>query len=87
MTIEAVNAKRCPLCGGSLQEELATLPFVVKGSVVVVKGVAAEVCSDCGEAFLSSAVTDTVMTLLQDAVNRRMELAIITLPEEAPSPA
>lgn len=53
MTTEREKHKRCPLCGGDLREETAILPFVVNDSVVVVKGVAAEVCRDCGEAFLS----------------------------------
>lgn len=87
MTTESVKNKRCPLCGGSLYEEAATLPFVVKGSVVVVKGVASEVCGDCGEAFLSGKVTDVVAALLKDAVNRRIEMVVVTLPEEVPSPA
>jgi YgiT-type zinc finger domain-containing protein len=87
MATEAVKNKHCPLCGGSLREETATIPFVVKGSVVVVKGAAAEVCEDCGEAFLSGRVTDTVTALLRDAVSQGMEIVVVTLPEEVPSPA
>jgi YgiT-type zinc finger domain-containing protein len=82
MTTEPVKNKRCPLCGGGLREELATLPFVVKGSVVVVKGVAAEVCADCGEAFLGGKDVDAVTALLQDAVNHHVELTIVPLSRE-----
>jgi|DewCreStandDraft_5_1066085.scaffolds.fasta_scaffold00019_44 YgiT-type zinc finger domain-containing protein len=87
MTTEREKHKRCPLCGGDLREETAILPFVVNDSVVVVKGVAAEVCRDCGEAFLSGAATDAVTGVLREAVSRRVELAVITLPENIPSPA
>ncbi len=86
MTSEAGKGKSCcPMCGGGLHEGTATLPFVVKDSVVVVKDVAAEVCSDCGEAFMSGEVTDAVTALLKDAVSQGVELALVTLPEEASS--
>jgi len=76
--------KRCPLCGGRLEEKTATLPFVVGDTVVIVKGVAAEVCEDCGEAFLGGKVADEVTALLQDAVHRGVELSVVTL---SPAPA
>ena len=87
MTTEPVSSKRCPLCGGGLREELATLPFVVKGSVVVVKGVAAEVCADCGEAFLGGKDVDAVTALLQDAVNHHVELTVVPFPGETSVPS
>ena len=86
MTTEPGKNKRCPLCGGQLRERRATLPFVVKGTVVIVKGALAEVCDDCGEAFLSGKVTDDITALLQDAVDRDVELAVVTL-SQVPSPA
>ena len=73
---------KCPLCGGKMREGLATLPFVAKGSVVVVKDVTAEVCEDCGEAFLSGHATDAVTELLQNAVKSGVELSLITYPEK-----
>jgi len=66
---------------------MATLPFSVKGSVVVVKDVAAEVCMDCGEAFLSGKVTDAVTSFLQEAVHRQMELSVVKFPAEVLVPA
>ncbi|HEY64423.1 MAG TPA: type II toxin-antitoxin system MqsA family antitoxin [Caldilineae bacterium] len=85
MAIEPGRDKLCPLCGGRLQEKTATLPFVVKGTVVIVKGALAEVCEDCGEAFLTGKATDEVVALLQDAVSRGVELTVVTLPQ-VPSP-
>ena len=87
MTTEPARNKRCPLCGGGLREELATLPFVVKGSVVVVKGVAAEVCAACGEAFLGGRDVEAVTALLQDAVNHHVALAVVPFPGETPVPS
>lgn len=87
MVTESASVKRCPLCGGELREEMTTVPFVVKGSVVVVKRVKGEVCSDCGEAFLSGRVTDAVTALVQDALRQRMEVAVVTLSDPEPLPA
>lgn len=40
----------CPVCGGTLQENLATNPFILEpDTVVVIKDVPAEICSDCHE--------------------------------------
>lgn len=56
--------KICPTCGGELEVGLATTPFVFEETVVVVKGVPAEICSNCHEPFLDGVVTDHVMALL-----------------------
>jgi YgiT-type zinc finger domain-containing protein len=66
---------------------MATLPFVVKGSIVIVKGVRGEVCADCGEAFMSGRVTDAVTALVQDALRQRLEVAVVTLSDLEPLPA
>jgi YgiT-type zinc finger domain-containing protein len=42
----------CPLCGGQLQEGLATLPFIFDSTVVIVKDVPAEICEECGEPYM-----------------------------------
>ena len=86
VTEDAEDRGRCPMCGGSLREGMATLPFVVKDSVVVVKDVTAEVCGDCGEAFMNGEITDAVTRLVKDAVSSRVELAVVTLSEEISSP-
>ena len=51
---------RCYFCGGRLESKSATIPFVMNGSVVVVKKVPAEVCSQCGEAIMASPVARSV---------------------------
>ena len=81
MTTEPGDNKVCPLCGGHLSEGIATLPFVIKGRVVVVKDVISEVCNECGEAFLSGKATDAVTSLLQNAVKSGAELSLVTFSE------
>ena len=68
---------RCYYCGGRLSPALTTLPFVIGSSVVVVKGVAADVCTQCGEAVMSSEVAAAVDELLKQAHNAGLEVSIV----------
>jgi YgiT-type zinc finger domain-containing protein len=56
----------CAVCGGSLADGIATLPFVRDERVVVVRGVPAEICGDCGEAYLAGEVVDGVQKIVDD---------------------
>lgn len=60
--------KPCPLCGGQLLVEIATIPFVLGRSVAVIKQVPAEVCDTCGEPFLHAEAADVVSLLLDTAL-------------------
>lgn len=55
---------RCALCGGSLYEGTATLPFVRGERVITIRDVPAEVCAECGEPYMSGAVADSVQELV-----------------------
>jgi YgiT-type zinc finger domain-containing protein len=68
---------RCYFCGGRLSPALTTLPFVIGSSVVVVKQVAADVCTQCGEAVMSSDVAAAVDGLLKQAYNSGFEVSIV----------
>ena len=79
MTSERVADKPCPMCNGLLRDQRATVPFVIKDRVVVVKNVPAEVCEECGEAFLSGSVTDAVTQLVRTANQAGAELTVLSL--------
>lgn len=83
MTGERENrTKPCPLCKGTLHDQdAATLSFVVKGRVVVVKNAPAEVCDQCGEAFLSTEMSQRVSMIIKDALRHNMELSVVNLAE------
>ena len=64
-----VSASRpCPLCGGQLSAQLATIPFVLGKTIAVIEQVPAEVCDSCGEPFLLAEATDLVTSLLATMV-------------------
>lgn len=71
------ESDRCYFCGGRLAPGPATLPFVVGSGVVVIKGVPAEVCTQCGEAILTSEVAAVVDDLLKQVQRSGFEVSII----------
>lgn len=78
---------RCYFCGGRLAHGLATIPFVARSSVVIVKCVPAEVCTQCGEPIVSSQVAAVVDTLLKQAHRSGFEVSIVTYDESVLTPA
>ena len=75
---ERDGVKICPLCGGTLEyTPTATIPFAVKGCVVIVKEAPADVCDQCGHAFVANDVAGPLSELVRDAVGRKTELAVV----------
>ena len=56
--------KKCPLCRGELRDGMSTIPFLIGEKAAVIKDVPAEICSDCGEAYLKSSVVDKLESVL-----------------------
>jgi YgiT-type zinc finger domain-containing protein len=72
----------CPLCGGRLvPNQRATIPFVLGKVVVVVKDVPAEVCRNCGEAYLAGIVTDRLLNLLERFAHLPIEVSVTSYSE------
>ena len=71
---------RCPLCGGQLSLGLATVPFLLKEAVIVVKEVPAEICAQCDEPFLAGTATDEVLRLLNSFQSLNAEVSVVTYP-------
>jgi len=84
MTGNAGASKPCPLCGGQLSLELATIPFVLGKTVAVIKQVPAEVCDTCSEPFLHAEATDVVSSLLDKARASSAEVSVMTYSAGAP---
>ncbi len=71
------KVKRCPLCGGEMYDGITTLSFLMGEKVAIIKNVPAEICSDCGEAYMKSHVTGNVETLLDRIEELHSEVSII----------
>lgn len=61
----------CVICKeGSYKEGITTVTLERGSTVVVVKSVPAQVCSNCGEYIPSEEVTDYLMGVLDQAVSQ-----------------
>lgn len=58
----------CPICGHrALAPGATTFAADADGTVVVVRNVPADVCDNCGEAFIDEAIAATLEALVADA--------------------
>jgi YgiT-type zinc finger domain-containing protein len=72
---------RCYFCGGKLESKRATIPFVMNGSVVVVKNVPAQMCTQCDEAIMTSPIARNVDVLLKQVYHLKSEVSVISYSE------
>ena len=59
-----MNLKKCPLCGGSLEERRITHAQQYQGRIVILENVPAEVCRQCGEVLLRPGVLERLQDLV-----------------------
>ena len=74
---ERNKIKKCPLCGGEMHDGITAAPFLIADKVMVIKDVPAEVCSDCGEAYMKSSVVDKVEKILDKLEDLHSEISVI----------
>ncbi len=69
---------RCVFCKqGDTRPGEATVTLHRGETVVVVKGVPADICENCGEYYLSAGVSDNVMAKAELAVENGAEVEIL----------
>ena len=69
---------KCALCRhGDTAPGEATVTLQRGETIVVVKAVPADICENCGEYYLSAAVTEKVMSKAEDAVKNGAEVEIL----------
>lgn len=76
MTGELEN-DRCYFCNGKLESKPATIPFVKNDTVVVIKNVPAQVCTQCGEAIMNSSIARNVDILLKQVYRLNSQVSVI----------
>lgn len=69
---------KCTLCKtGTTAPGTVTVTLERNQTVVVIKGVPAEVCQNCGEYYLSQTVSEKVHRQAEDAVARNAEVEVL----------
>ena len=68
---------QCVICKqGKTRPGTATVTLERGDATVVIKGVPADVCENCGEYYLSGATTDAVLAMAEDAVAHGAEIEV-----------
>lgn len=71
------NAMKCDICKtGETADGSTTVTIEQKGSVLVLRGVPARVCRTCGEAYVSSEVTDEILRRADDMQRQGIEVDV-----------
>jgi YgiT-type zinc finger domain-containing protein len=74
----------CPLCRGRMVKDKAHLPYQIgDDQLVVIKGVPATVCKQCGEVFIDIAVARVVERILSAAERDGVTLGFLEYREAA----
>jgi len=82
MTGKHASPKRCPVCGGALQRDLASVPYVLENNVVVVvKHTPVERCVECNECYTTGRTTDQIVGMLQQLKQLNSEVSVIAFVE------
>ncbi|MEH2323815.1 MAG: type II toxin-antitoxin system MqsA family antitoxin [Nostoc sp.] len=69
---------KCVICQhGETKPGLVTVTLERDECIIVLKKVPAEICDNCGEYYLSDAVTKQVLEKAESAINNGAELEII----------
>jgi len=70
----------CVICkNGTTHEGSTTVTLERKGSIVVIKSVPAQICDNCGHAYLSSELSKLVMAKAEEAFKNGAELEVVKL--------
>ncbi|MDA8409390.1 MAG: type II toxin-antitoxin system MqsA family antitoxin [Treponema sp.] len=68
---------KCLICKEGLYQDGLTTVFLTRGeSSIIIKGVPARVCDQCGEYILDSATTRAVLAMAADAFDHGAEVEV-----------
>jgi len=69
---------KCVICKtGGTEPGVATVMLARGTTAVIIKNVPAEICSNCGEYYLSENVSQKVYSQAEEAVRRRAEIEVV----------
>jgi len=69
----------CHICGGRMAEKRVNQELWIKGKLIVIEGVPAGVCPQCGEKVVGAEVGQSIATLLGD-LKRLRRARTMTVP-------
>lgn len=69
--------RKCALCGGNLKEGTISQIYEWHDKIIVVRGVPAKVCADCGEGYLISSTVKHLDEMVKNIKKFSPQTAIV----------
>ena len=76
-TKESKMKNRCPLCEGNKTEGTITYTVDLGFGVVVVRGVPAKICTQCGEEWIDASVARSLETIVLSAKAKHSPVEVV----------
>jgi YgiT-type zinc finger domain-containing protein len=73
------NRSLCPLCGGHKEPGKTTYSVELGTGVVVVRNVRAEICVQCGEAWIDTKTARKLEKIVEDERQKQHQVEILAL--------
>ena len=72
---------QCPLCGGNKEKGFTIFTVELGFGLLIVRGVPANICSQCGERWNPSGVAEKLEKIADGARKKKPELEIVSFEE------
>jgi len=68
---------RCVFCKGEMREGEVNVPVDLEDRFILITGVPALICQECGEYFVSDEVMKRLESIVEEAKSRNVEIEIL----------
>ena len=69
---------KCPICRGSMKRGRTNLPVEIGEGLLFIKNVPADICSQCGEAFIPDKVANLLEKMINKARASHIDMGVIS---------
>lgn len=79
---------KCAICNGNLENSRVKIELWVESELVIVEDIPADVCTQCGEKYVSAKVSKEIDNLLgqRSKAKKKIQVPVLSLGESAPAP-
>lgn len=71
----------CFMCKGTLEEKKVNYIVDLEETIIIIKGVPAKVCKQCGEQYFDDKTSENIETLVNQLKQLPMEVSIVNYTE------
>ena len=72
----------CFICKGKLEEKKVNYIADLEGTIIIIKGVPAKVCTQCGEQYFDDETTENIERIVNQLKQVPIEVSIVNYKEQ-----